>query len=105
MQKTIAVVGGTGMLGRPVARCLKEAGFQVRIVTRDAAKTRTLFDDSFELVDGDPCDAHRMQEALQGCSGVHINLPNQVEQQAAETVAQVAARTGSADRHRTGAVR
>jgi len=54
MQKTIAVVGGTGMLGRPVARCLKEAGFQVRIITRDAAKTRTLFDDSFEMVTGDP---------------------------------------------------
>ncbi|NDJ85636.1 MAG: NmrA family NAD(P)-binding protein [Chloroflexi bacterium] len=94
MQKTIAVVGGTGMLGQPVAHCLKEAGFQVRIITRDAAKARTLFDDSFEMVTGVPCDSHRMQEALQDCSGVHINLPNQVEQQAAETIAQVAARLG-----------
>jgi len=92
MQKTIAVVGGTGMLGQPVARCLKEAGFQVRIITRDTTRARTLFDDSFEMVVGDPCDTHSMEEALHSCSGVHINLPNQVEQQAAETVAQVAAR-------------
>ena len=40
MDKTILVIGATGMLGEPVARCLKEDGFKVRVMTRDANKAR-----------------------------------------------------------------
>lgn len=38
MQKTIVVIGGTGMLGQPVARRLEDDGFGVRIMTRDRQK-------------------------------------------------------------------
>jgi len=96
MQKTILVVGGTGLLGQPVSRCLKEAGLRVRIMTRDRHKASKLFDGSFEIVAGDPIDTGCLEQALHGCDGVHISLPTQVEQQVVETVAKLAAKHGVA---------
>src|SRR5512144_2297121 len=94
MQKTILIIGGTGMLGQPVARRLKQSGFGVRIMTRDLQKAQRMFHNSFEIFAGDPTDIHCVEQALNGCYGVHISLPSEVEQQVAETVAQVAPRHG-----------
>src|SRR4051794_23035841 len=63
IQKTIVVIGGTGLLGQPVSRCLKEAGFRVRIMTRDPHKANKLFDGSFEIVAGDPIDTGCLEQA------------------------------------------
>jgi len=90
MQKIILVLGATGTLGKPVSWALSEAGFRVRIMTRDLEKARAVFDNSFEIVVGDPMDPACLKEALAGCYGVHISLPNEVEQQVAELVAQLA---------------
>jgi uncharacterized protein YbjT (DUF2867 family) len=94
MHKAILVIGGTGTLGQPVSFSLKEAGFQVRIMTRDLQKASKMFGDSFEIVAGDPMDTGCLEEALNGCHGVHISLPTEVEQPVAETVAQVAPKQG-----------
>ncbi len=94
MQKTIVVIGGSGMLGQPVAFSLKEAGFRVRIMTRNLEKARRIFDDSFEIVVGDPMDPVCLEETLDGCYGVHISLPTEVEQPVAEAVAKVARKHG-----------
>jgi uncharacterized protein YbjT (DUF2867 family) len=94
MQKIILVLGGTGMLGQPVAQSLKEAGFQVRIMTRDLQKGHKVFDNSFEMVAGDAMDIGCMEDALDGCYGVHISLPTEVEQQVAEIVTNLASRHG-----------
>ncbi len=94
MEKVILVIGGTGMLGRPVSRCLKEAGFQVRIMTRNLEKAGKIFDGSFEMVAGDPMDAGCLEKALGGCYGIHISLPGEAEQSVAETIAKVASRHG-----------
>lgn len=94
MEKIILVLGATGMLGRPASYSLKESGFKVRIMTRDLQKGHKLFDNSFEMFGGDPMDIGRLEEALDGCYGVHISLPNEVEQQVAEIVANLALRHG-----------
>ena len=94
MEKIISVLGATGMLGRPVSYSLKESGFQVRIMTRDLRKGHKAFDNSFEMVSGDPMEIGRLEDALDGCYGVHISLPNEVEQQVAENVANLALRHG-----------
>lgn len=94
MQNRILVIGGTGLLGQPVCRSLKEAGFQVRVMTRDQQKGRKLFDDSFEIVAGQLLNAGSLKEALKGCFGVHISLPNEIEQQVAEAVAKAAPGSG-----------
>jgi len=94
MEKRVLVLGGTGMLGEPVARNLKQDGFQVRIMTRNLEKALKLFDDSFEKVTGDVSDASDIEKALNGCYGVHINLQPSIELSAAENILKVASRVG-----------
>lgn len=93
-QKIILVLGATGTLGKPVSYALKEAGFGVRVMTRDLQKARRVFDHSFEMVAGDPMDSACLEEALVGCYGVHISLPTEVEQQVAEMVVKLAPSRG-----------
>jgi len=94
MTKTIAVLGGTGLLGWPVALRLNEDGFQVRIMTRDRQKAEKMFDGSFEIAAGDPANFRSLEEALKGCQGVHISLPSEVERTAAKLAAKAAAKNG-----------
>ena len=72
--KKIAVVGATGMLGTPVAKKLKEDGFEVKICSRNTEKAKKMFPDGYEIVKADVLDWVTMKEALAGCDGVHINL-------------------------------
>ena len=94
MPKTIVVIGGTGMLGQAVSRRLKGDGFRVRIMTRDSQKARKTFDDSYEVMSGNPMDSGSLEKVLHGCSGAHISLPSQVERPVAAMVAKAAAKHG-----------
>jgi uncharacterized protein YbjT (DUF2867 family) len=94
MENVILVIGATGMMAQPVAHCLKESGFGVRILTRDIHKARKLFSSDFEILVGDPKDPTSLEDALRGCSGVHISLSPDAEQQVAENVAKLAPRAG-----------
>jgi uncharacterized protein YbjT (DUF2867 family) len=98
MSKSILVVGGTGMLGEPVARRLRADGYQVRIFTRNVEKARAKFGAEYEEVAGDVEDQPSLLAALQGCQAVHVNLDGgldpDLERRGAENVARAAARTG-----------
>lgn len=72
--KKIAVVGATGMLGAPVAKKLKEDGFEVKIAARNPEKAKKMFPDGYEIVKVNVLDWVSIKEALEGCDGVHINL-------------------------------
>lgn len=74
MDKRILVIGGSGMLGEPVARQLKEDGFTARILSRNIEKTQALFGEEFEVVKGDVGDEESLKTAMEDCFGVHINL-------------------------------
>jgi uncharacterized protein YbjT (DUF2867 family) len=90
----ILVLGGTGMLGAPVARRLQADGFEVRLMVRDPKKARGLFGNSFEIMAGDVADLSCLEEALEGCQGVHITIGGPVDQLSAENVADLAPRLG-----------
>jgi len=90
MQKIILIIGGTGVLGQPIARHMKAAGFQVRIMTRNRQKASELFEDLCEIFEGNPTDARNLEQAVTGCYGVHISLPGEAEQKVVENVALVA---------------
>ena len=98
MAKTVLVVGGTGMLGGPVARRLRADGYQVRIFTRNAEKARAKFGAEYEVAAGDVEDQPSLLAALQGCQTVHISLDGgldpDLERRGAENVARAAATTG-----------
>ena len=92
--KKVLVLGGTGMLGGPVARRLQADGFEVRLLARDPEQARSTFGDSFEVVPGDVTDRGSLQRALEGCAGVHISVGGPVDRLSAENVAALALQLG-----------
>ena len=72
--KRILVIGGTGMLGKPVAQQFKADGFNVRVLARTPEKAQSMLGDGYEIVKGDFEDAASLKSVLVGCDGVHINL-------------------------------
>lgn len=102
VMKPILVVGGTGTLGEPVARALEDAGYRVRLLTRDLAQAEARFADAFEFVQGDVEKPETLEPALSGCYGVHINLAGgprpgdyeRIERQGTANVAAAAAKQG-----------
>ncbi len=90
MTKKILVIGGTGMLGEPVARHLLKDGFSVRIMTRNKFKAEKKFGNNFEIVAGDITNQPSIEHALDGCQGVHINLSHGIEHIGVEHIVQAA---------------
>ena len=74
MKQKILVVGGTGMLGKPVAMKLKTDGFQVVVFTRDPESARIKMPSSFEFAKGEVENVDSLMKAMEGCDGVYINL-------------------------------
>lgn len=72
--KTVSVIGGTGMLGAPVAQALLADGFRVRILTRNIEKARQQLGDAFEYHKADILDVSSLQVALKDSDFVHINV-------------------------------
>ncbi|MBK9210042.1 MAG: NAD(P)H-binding protein [Anaerolineales bacterium] len=72
--KTILVIGGTGMLGKPVAQQLKADGFNVRLLARNPEKAQKLVGAGYEIVKGDVDNTAALKEAMIGVDGVHISL-------------------------------
>ena len=61
----VLVTGGAGFVGRATARALVEAGHRVRIVSRDAWPSGSLFDKlGVEVVTGDAQDRAVIDAAL-----------------------------------------
>jgi len=93
MSGTILVLGGTGLLGAPVARRLTTDGFSVRLLARDPEKARKMFDNdgaALEVVPGDVADVGSLERAMVGASGVHISIGGPLDQLSAENVAALA---------------
>lgn len=80
------VLGATGLLGGAVAHFLKVAGFDVRLLSRKALPTREKFPDPFEVVEGDGLNQRDVEEALQGCDGVHISVDHPQEGECVSSV-------------------
>jgi len=92
MGQRILVLGATGLLGGPVADRLCEAGFTVRVMSRDALRVRARFAEPFEVVAGDALNVGDVEKALADCEAVHVSIDHDQE---VECVSQVleAART------------
>jgi uncharacterized protein YbjT (DUF2867 family) len=72
--KTILVIGGTGMLGKPVAQQLKADGFNVRLLARNPEKAQKLLGAGYEIVKGDVDNPTALKETMTDVDGVHISL-------------------------------
>ena len=71
--KTIAVTGASGFLGRYLVRELRAQGAQVVAVVRNPAKVPDLQRDGIELRVADLADCNAMAQAFRGCDAVVAN--------------------------------
>jgi dihydroflavonol-4-reductase len=70
---TIFLTGGTGYIGTPLARSLRERGHDVRALVRAPSRGEALVELGCELVEGDLSDRARLREQIRGCEGVIHN--------------------------------
>lgn len=70
----VLIIGGTGMIGRPVVRRLVEDGFTVRCLVRDIERGQALLPGACEFAKGDVRDDQRLVRAMDGCDAAYINL-------------------------------
>src|SRR6266581_3988229 len=72
-ERTITVFGGTGFLGRRVARHLHKHGFSIRIASRHPSRGHELFgldDPQLQSVEANIHDDRSVADALAGAYGV-----------------------------------
>src|SRR5215469_1678999 len=99
-QQTVLVIGATGTVGAPVARQLRDDGYHVRLLVRDPKRAAAQLGSGFEYIQGSVEECETVQQALSGCTEVHISLQagsnpadiERVEYQGAMRVVELAAR-------------
>ncbi|MCP5313141.1 MAG: complex I NDUFA9 subunit family protein [Chromatiaceae bacterium] len=68
----IALIGGSGFVGRHLVRHLRNRGYRCRVITRHAHRHADLRT-AAELVEADPFDRGQLTEALRGCEAtIHL---------------------------------
>lgn len=73
MGKQISIIGGSGFVGRAIARQAIEQGYDVTIACRHPERARDLLLHGIRLLKADVCSGRGLDEAVQGASCV-INL-------------------------------
>jgi uncharacterized protein YbjT (DUF2867 family) len=96
MSRRILILGGTGLLGRHAANNLQQEGFSVRILARNLQKAQGMYDDSFEIVQGNANNSDDVRKALEGCYGAHISLSEIGDLAGTRNVVEAAKETGLA---------
>ncbi|MDP8228910.1 MAG: NAD(P)H-binding protein [Candidatus Electryoneaceae bacterium] len=74
--KRVLVIGGTGMLGRPVVERLAKEGFDVTVGTRFVGTVDRIFGEKFPAVEIDLSDIVSVKKALENQDAVHLNFPS-----------------------------
>ncbi|WP_320669538.1 SDR family oxidoreductase [Patulibacter defluvii] len=91
---TIAILGGSGRIGAPLARELADRGVDARLLVRDPGRG----DLPLPAVRGDLRDRASLATALTGCRGLFLLTPHGPEQEAHERAAVDAALAAGVER-------
>ncbi|MBT1704850.1 NAD(P)H-binding protein [Fulvivirgaceae bacterium PWU20] len=70
----ILVVGGTGMLGKPVVQELAQAGFQITTLVRNKKQALKILPPNVTLSEGDLQNLQSLEKAFTNHDAVYINL-------------------------------
>jgi nucleoside-diphosphate-sugar epimerase len=64
----VAVLGASGLLGKPVVKQLANAGFELTLIGRDASKVKSAFPglSNAKFVQAESTDASALKEAFSG---------------------------------------
>lgn len=94
--ENVLVIGGTGLLGRPVVERLGRDGFSVRVMVRRPECARECLPSAVDVFGGDVTDEPSLRYAMKGCDAVHISVGGAVDQVSAENVAALSRELGIA---------
>jgi uncharacterized protein YbjT (DUF2867 family) len=72
--KKIAVIGATGLLGKPVTFALAKAGYEVTALVRDPGPARKIFPKEIRIFPGDMRSDSDVRKLLVGAEKVYLNL-------------------------------
>lgn len=90
----VLVIGGTGLLGRPVVERLIAEGLSARVMVRRPECARECLSSEVEVFGGDVTDEPSLRYAIQGCDAVHLSVGGPVDQVSAENVSALAPELG-----------
>lgn len=71
--KKILIIGSTGLLGKPVAKALIEADFEITLLVRDTLLAEKLFPKA-RIIKGDLQNRTDIEKAMQGQDAVFLSL-------------------------------
>ena len=74
MSKKIAFIGVTGMLGKPVAKALHDAGFLITALVRDIESARRKVPPAIHLIPGDLKNEGDLKRLFVGKDALYLNL-------------------------------
>lgn len=74
MAERVLVIGGTGMLGLPVAQKLQDDGFEVTVMSTRPAQAQIRIGSRFTIIGGDVTDRESLRKAMAGQRFVYLNL-------------------------------
>ena len=80
------------MLAGPVIRKLEEAGFELRLFSRSV--NPSMFENEYEMVQGDLFQPADLEKAVQGCDAIHITISTSDDVKATEAILNVAKNNG-----------
>ena len=86
MSKKILVVGGTGMLGKPVAEHLAANEFDVTIMSSNPDKAKEIFSGNIDVVYGDVTNIESLKKPIEGQDFIHINVSAKLNPELYETI-------------------
>jgi uncharacterized protein YbjT (DUF2867 family) len=82
------IIGATGKLAKPVIDHMTGQGFELRLFSRSV--NPSIYEGKHETTQGDLFNPSDLEKAMAGCEGVHINLSNLDEGEAAKSIVETA---------------
>lgn len=71
----ILIIGATGLIGKAVTNQLKKDAYDIRIMTRNIEKARSIFGSEEDIVQADVHSIKSLEAAFKDCHRIYVNLP------------------------------
>jgi len=88
----VLVIGASGLLARPVISQFDKDGYKLRLFSRTL--NQSMFENEYEIVNGDAYNLKDLEKAIDGCDAVHISLATSNEALATKNIVDVAGQKG-----------